>query len=94
MKLIWTRRASEDLWSLHDYISRENEIAADAVAGRIVEAATRLAEFPEMGKIGRAENTRELVVPNTPYILAYRIRENSLRILRVMHGARRWPAVF
>ena len=47
--------------------------------------------FPEMGHPGRIDGTRELVISNTPYIAAYRIADNSVRILRVLHGAQQWP---
>jgi toxin ParE1/3/4 len=33
--------------------------------------------------------TRELVVE--PYVIAYRVKRGVLQILRVLHGARRWP---
>jgi plasmid stabilization system protein ParE len=35
--------------------------------------------------------TRELVIGGLPYIIPYRIRENDIEILRVLHTARRWP---
>lgn len=44
-----------------------------------------------VGRQGRVEGTRELIVPNTPYIVAYRIFENQIRILAVIHTARHWP---
>jgi toxin ParE1/3/4 len=50
-----------------------------------------LAEHPRMGRPGRLRNTRELVVNHTPYVVAYRIDESAVTILRVMHGARKWP---
>lgn len=50
-----------------------------------------LQRFPESGRLGRVEGTRELVVDRTPYIAAYRIAGDTVRILRVLHGAREWP---
>jgi len=35
--------------------------------------------------------TRELVVRNLPYIIPYRVRDNTIEILRVLHTSRRWP---
>ncbi|WP_372353143.1 type II toxin-antitoxin system RelE/ParE family toxin [Pararhizobium sp. YC-54] len=37
------------------------------------------------------KGTRELVVPGTPYIAAYRVGETQIEILFVQHGARQWP---
>jgi hypothetical protein len=47
--------------------------------------------FPQSGRPGRIERTRELVISRTPHIVAYRIAGDIVQILRVLHGARRWP---
>jgi toxin ParE1/3/4 len=43
---------------------------------------------------GRVDATRELVIPRTPYVVAYTIVDEQVMILSVMHGARRWPDHF
>jgi len=48
-------------------------------------------KFPEMGRPGRVDGTRELVIQRTSYIAAYRITGTTVRILRVLHGAQMWP---
>lgn len=58
---------------------------------RIQAQIARLAQFPESGRPGRIEGTRELVISGTPFIAAYRIAGNTIRILRVLHGAQQWP---
>jgi toxin ParE1/3/4 len=35
--------------------------------------------------------TRELVVTGTPFIVVYRVEAATVVILRVLHGAQRWP---
>jgi hypothetical protein len=32
-----------------------------------------------------------LVIPKTPFVVPYRVRDDVLEILRVYHHARRWP---
>jgi toxin ParE1/3/4 len=54
-------------------------------------AETQLPRMPESGRLGRVPGTRELVVTGSPYFLPYRIVGDTIQILRVMHGARRWP---
>jgi toxin ParE1/3/4 len=47
-----------------------------------------------MGRAGRVTGTRELVIPNTPFIVPYRGKGEMVIILRVFHAARRWPESF
>jgi toxin ParE1/3/4 len=47
--------------------------------------------MPNAGRIGRVANTREIVVPGTSYLVAYRIREDMIHVLAIMHAARQWP---
>lgn len=77
--------------SIFDYIEADNPRAAVAVDQRIEAAAQRLIDFPESGRTGRIEGTRELTVTGAPYILPYQIAGDSVRILRVIHAARLWP---
>ena len=57
----------------------------------IKKAVSLLSEQPAIGRVGRVPNARELVVDNTPFILPYRVRDNNIEILHVLHTPRRWP---
>lgn len=50
-----------------------------------------LAEQPSMGRPGRVPGTRELIVAKTRYIVPYRVRGETVEILRVFHTLRRLP---
>ena len=92
MKIEWTILAYADLKHIHDYISEDNPQAAIAVLAAIRSAVRgQLKTSPLSGRIGRVADTRELMVPRLPYIVAYRIDASSVQILRVLHGAREWP---
>lgn len=91
MRLIWARRAILDLAEIRTYIARDNPRAAARVAARIRQAVTRLTEHPNLGRPGRALGARELVISRTRYIVAYSVEHESVTILAVVHGARRWP---
>ena len=54
----------------------------------------QLADFPESGRTGRIEGTRELVVPKTPFVAPYRITGDTIEILAVHHASQRWPVAF
>lgn len=91
MKVRWTRAARADLDELRAFIEEENPAAAADVAARIRAAVDHLAEHPAIGRPGRIASTRELVIPGTPFIVPYRVRARTVELLRVLHGARRWP---
>ena len=91
MKIRLTNLAEKDLHSVEAYIRQENPAAAVETVLRILAAMKGLLEFPNLGRPGRVPGTRELVVSSTPYIAAYRVRENVIWILRVFHSAQRWP---
>lgn len=92
MKLLWTELALADLAALLEHISADNAVAADQMLNRIILLAeTQLSRMPDSGRLGRVPNTRELVVTGSPYFLPYRIAGEAIHILRVIHGARRWP---
>lgn len=57
---------------------------------RIVERVSGLAFYPLIGRPGRVEGTRELVISDTPYIAIYRVKDR-VEVLRIRHGAQRWP---
>ena len=44
-----------------------------------------------IGRPGRVEGTRELVVAGTPYIVPYRVKAEIVQIITVLHSAQRWP---
>jgi toxin ParE1/3/4 len=92
MNIKWSDHALEDLRDLHAYIYADNPLAAQKIAILIVNAVeTNLPDNPNMGRSGRVNRTRELVISNTPYIVPYRIKLGVVQVLRVYHGARRWP---
>jgi toxin ParE1/3/4 len=90
VKLVWTRPALRDLSEAREYIAVDNPSAASRQIERIEAAVNRLKVFPMMGRAGIHAGTREFPVPGTPYILVYRVREERLRILAVLHGSRNW----
>ena len=91
MRIVWTEPALRDLAAARSYISLDNPVAADKQVEHVVLAVAGLLRFPESGRVGRCEGTRELVVGKTPYLVPYRIRGDALEILRVLHSKQRWP---
>lgn len=95
MNIVWSPEAIEDLISLRAYIAEQSPAGAQRVALRILHDIEHLLPAnPHLGRPGRVPGTRELVVPQTPYIVPYRAQGETIQILRVYHGARRWPDSF
>ena len=95
MKLVWQPQALEDLHSIRHYIAEDNPGAATRVVAAIATAVyDQLVAFPESGRPGRVEGTRELVISKTPFIVPYCVRDETVHVLGVHHAARRWPDQF
>ena len=95
MNIVWSPEAIIDLVDLREYIARDNPEAARQVALTVVSMIeVNLSDHPHSGHPGRVPHTRELVIPKTPVVVPYRIRNDTLEILGVYHHARRWPEHF
>ena len=90
MKVVWSRRAIRNLVAIRAYIARDSEQNAALVATRILRAVDFLHIHLAIGRPGRLLGTRELVVPDTPYIIPYRVRRERLELMAVFHGRRQW----
>lgn len=94
MTVVWTSQALSDLVQIREHIERDSKAAAARVSARLRSSAKRLALYPESGRVGKVDSTRELVVAGTQYILPYRVRRGEVQILAVLHGAQEWPEDF
>jgi toxin ParE1/3/4 len=93
MRIIWRESAEADMNELVDYLGGRDPRAARRISDAIRSRAMTLADQAGLGRLGRSAGTRELVVPRTPYIVAYTVDQvaNAVIVLRVLHGARHWP---
>jgi len=91
VKVRWTMPAANQLQSIFEYIAANNPTAAYRTVRRIREAILLTARMPYSGRIGRVEGTRELTVSGTSYLVAYKIVDNMIHVLAILHGAQEWP---
>jgi addiction module RelE/StbE family toxin len=91
MKLVWSAFALADRDDIFTYLEARNPSAAVRIDELIDTTLRQIARFPESGRSGRMVGTRELVIPRTPYIAVYTVSPERIRILRLLHGAQRWP---
>jgi addiction module RelE/StbE family toxin len=86
----WSDEAVFELESIFAYIVQDNEDAAVSTVERIHAAIDRAALMPYIGRVGKKEETRELVLPSTPYIVVYEILEETIFLVTILHGAQKW----
>lgn len=91
MQVKWLRTALRNLDAEAAFIAEDNPAAARLVAERVLKSVAMLGAQPEIGRPGRVPHTRELVVPDTRYIVPYRVRRDTVEVLRVFHTSRRLP---
>jgi toxin ParE1/3/4 len=94
MRLKWSPRAELDRNEIFDHIEADSPRNAAEVDERIEIQVEELMRMPGMGRPGRVKGTRELVLRGLPHIAVYAIRDDTVLILRILHGARRWPRQF
>jgi toxin ParE1/3/4 len=91
MKIVWSRRAIQQLEHVREFIAADQPAAARAITESVIEAVEALSAQAHLGRPGRVVGTRELVVTGTPYILPYRVRTGRVEIIGVFHGRQKWP---
>lgn len=79
--------AQDDLRAAYSFYAERNPASADRVIGSILKAANGLARFPLLGRQGRVPGTRVRTMIRFPYLLVYRVVDDTAEVLRVFHAA-------
>jgi len=89
-KLLWTRRSLKDLENIYYYIAQDSQpVAKDVIAG-IKKLSENLSYQPFMGRQGRKEATRELIIFKTPFIVVYRVQQDTVEVIRILHSSQQY----
>jgi toxin ParE1/3/4 len=91
VKIVWTPRARRNLRDAARYVTQFNPTAALSMVQAIRAAPAQLMQFPASGRPGQIDGTRELLVGSTDCILPYRVQNDVIEILAVIHTSRQWP---
>ena len=91
MHLRWTEAAATDLERIADYLFSHAPDRAPRLIRSIYEAPEGLLSFPHRGRPGKKAGTRELVLSPLPWIVVYTVRDDFVHVVRILHGAQRWP---
>lgn len=91
MLIRWAESAQRDIGTILKYfIELDEKDVGQRLVNRIFGVVELLAKFPNSGRPGQVEGTRELVIPDQPYILVYTVTE-YVEIARVLHSKQKWP---
>jgi plasmid stabilization system protein ParE len=79
----WTLRAIQEAEEWINWLTLRNVKSAILASEELVRKTDRLAQFNELGPIGRLSGTRELSLPKWQRIVVYQILTNTMVILSV-----------
>ncbi len=89
LKIAWSPEAVEDIESIAEYIARDSEYYARAIVKEILNVTNSIIDYPMVGRvvpeIGK-EQIRERFIYS--YRLVYKVEEERILILAVIHGKR------
>jgi toxin ParE1/3/4 len=91
MQVRWTTAAENDLQTIADYLFEKTPEHAARLIREIYSAPSALKSFPNRGRAGKKQGTRELVLSSLPYIIVYQVSSDVLHVVRILHGAQEWP---
>jgi toxin ParE1/3/4 len=97
---IFSPRAREDALDIALYIASDNPKAGEVFYSALEHACDQLARMPNMGKArtfrnSRLQDMRMFPVPKFhKYLIFYRLIQEGIEVVRVVHGARDLPVLF
>ena len=92
MKLIWSDQARQEWARQYRFYVARNPDAAWRLRQLMMSGAQRLRDHPKLGRPGRVEGSRELVMSGTPFLLVYDENPARVEILHVYDGRQDWQS--
>ena len=92
MKVHWTNNAVDHLVNIYEYISLNSPTYAKRMVDIITRRSSQIAGNPLSGRMVpeyQAKDIRELI--EKPYRIIYRVKQDQIDVLAVIHGARLLP---
>jgi toxin ParE1/3/4 len=85
MRIRWTPAAADDLEHIYKYLSLHEPHLAQATVIALHEEIYSLRRFPHLGRPGVISGTRELLHERLPYIVVYRVKDDTVEVLHIWH---------
>jgi toxin ParE1/3/4 len=94
MRVVLSELAASDLESIGDRISQRDPARALSFITELQGRCLQIAEFPHAGPPRPQWGDGVRIVVHRSYLVVYRVREDNVQVLRVIHGARDLDALF
>lgn len=89
-RVVRTRLARADALDIWNFIADDNPDAADKLVRRIDSVIQLLAMQPGLGSSQERYRPGLRCAPVGNYLIFYEPIEEGIRVIRILHGARRW----
>ncbi|MDR3409733.1 MAG: type II toxin-antitoxin system RelE/ParE family toxin [Formivibrio sp.] len=85
-KIVLTSKAESDLEGIFEHYQSNigGEKASDLMR-KVIEALEMLEMYPSMGRQSQVPDVRELVLTKIPFLAPYRVVQEEIQVLRVIH---------
>ena len=94
MTVVYSRAAQRDRLRQIEYVEQFSYVAADRLDARIEDHVGLIRRFPNIGKESNTEGVREFAIQHTGLLIRYRLEQERILILRILHRAHDWPGRF
>lgn len=89
MKIVYTDEALADLESISNWLTVHYPTIAPLVARRIQSVVAHIARWPHSARrVVERPGVRAVPLGRYPYVIFYRIADDTIEILHIHHGAR------
>jgi addiction module RelE/StbE family toxin len=92
MRVHWTNNAVDHLVNIYEYIALNSPTYAQRMVDNITRRSEQIGDQPYSGRKVpeyQTEDIRELI--ENPYRIIYRVKQDQIDVLAVIHGARLLP---
>ena len=87
-KLNITPQAERDILAITSNITLQDSVlAAKHALFEFQRQFKVLSEFPDSGRVGGHDGTREIVMAGFPYIVTFKATDTSITVVRILHGS-------
>mgnify|MGYP000580167391 CR=1 FL=1 len=91
MRIILLKRAQKDIAHAVDHLTKNDPPAIPGFSTAIYKSLTLIMNNPNVGRPVAGRPTRLWSMPNWPYVIPYRVKGDTVEVLRIWHTKRERP---